>query len=85
MAKLRAIINLTRRLCKFSVAAKEIPDANTLAKRKMVIPPRTQSGILVMTPEILEKTPMKINQKPQANPARRLRYGSGNERDSEHG
>ena len=65
-------MNLVRRLCTSRlVAASEIPLTNTLENRKMVIPPRTQSGILLIIPEIFPKTPMMMSQIPQAYPARR--------------
>ena len=66
MAKLNAKMNLMRRLWRSKVDAKEMPLANTLAKRKIVIPPKTASGMDVITPAILEKVPIKINQKAQA-------------------
>ena len=78
-----------RRLRMLSPPTMEIPDTNTLANKKVVIPPKTESGIEVMTPAILysyceqrnrreelptvavnvpilEKTPMRISQTPQA-------------------
>eukprot|EP00532_Pseudo-nitzschia_australis_P019139 CAMPEP_0168302436 /NCGR_PEP_ID=MMETSP0142_2-20121227/39112_1 /TAXON_ID=44445 /ORGANISM="Pseudo-nitzschia australis, Strain 10249 10 AB" /LENGTH=81 /DNA_ID=CAMNT_0008253041 /DNA_START=56 /DNA_END=301 /DNA_ORIENTATION=- len=67
---LKAMMNRLRRLSKSTNFVRFIPLANTLANKKMVIPPRTQSGMLVMTPATLPKTPRKINQAPHAYPAR---------------
>ena len=53
------------------MAVSAIPEVRTLAKRKIVHPPITQSGILVMIPATLLKTPKKMSQHPQAYPARR--------------
>ena len=38
--------------------------------KKMVMPPRTASGMLVMTPDILDNTPITISQQPHERPAR---------------
>ena len=73
-ARLMAMMNLLRRLCKSMLPARAIPEAKTLANKKIVIPPRTQSGMLVMTPAILLRTPNKINQNPHAYPARRAAH-----------
>jgi len=53
----------------FLSVADSILSLFTYANKKIVIPPRTQSGMLVITPAILEKTPMKMSQKPHAKPA----------------
>ena len=45
------------------------PETKTLQKRNVVMPPTTQSGMDEMTPEILDKTPKAINQRPQQTPA----------------
>ena len=63
-------MNLLRRLFKSTFLDKLTPLASTLANKKMVIPPMTQSGMLEMMPATLENTPSKINHTPHANPAR---------------
>mmetsp|Transcript_15351 Transcript_15351/g.31689 ORF Transcript_15351/g.31689 Transcript_15351/m.31689 type:complete len:224 (+) Transcript_15351:257-928(+) len=73
-AKLKAMMNLIRRECKSRELAKEIPLTKTLANKKIVIPPKTASGIEVIIPAILPKTPKKMSQHPQAYPARRLAH-----------
>ena len=45
------------------------PEMNTFTKRKVVMPPMTQSGMAEMMPEILARTPKKMSQHPHATPA----------------
>mmetsp|Transcript_20047 Transcript_20047/g.50030 ORF Transcript_20047/g.50030 Transcript_20047/m.50030 type:complete len:235 (-) Transcript_20047:900-1604(-) len=47
------------------------PEIITLEKRKMTMPPSTQVGIEVITPENLPNTPKTMSQNAQANPAAR--------------
>lgn len=48
-----------------------IPEATTLVNRKVVIPPRTQSGMVRMIAENLAMTPKMKSHAQQAKPARR--------------
>jgi hypothetical protein len=68
-AKLKAMMNLTRLLCRSRVAAIAMPLQRTLANKKIVMPPMTQSGILVIKPAIFENTPRTMSHTPQATPA----------------
>ncbi len=52
-----------------ALATTDKPETKTLQKRNVVIPPTTQSGIDEIMPEILDKTPNTINQRPQHTPA----------------
>ena len=45
------------------------PEMNTFTKRKVVMPPMTQSGMAEMRPEILARTPKRMSQHPHATPA----------------
>jgi hypothetical protein len=57
---------LIRRLWRSRLEASAIPDARTFAKRKMVIPPITASGIDVIIPANFANTPRKTSHQPQA-------------------
>jgi hypothetical protein len=46
-----------------------IPEEATLAKRKVVMPPRTESGIIRKRVPNFEKTPIKIKKKQHMYPA----------------
>ena len=48
-----------------------VPETATFAKRNAVMPPSTQSGMVVMNAAILAKSPKKINHAAQAIPAQR--------------
>jgi hypothetical protein len=58
-------MNLVLRV-KGTVAMMRRPDTATLAKRKVVIPPRTAAGMAVKAAANLEKIPMMMRKKQAA-------------------
>lgn len=66
-------MNLVRRV-KGTVAMMRRPDAATEAKRKVVMPPNTGSGIAVSAAANLEKMPMMRRKKQAAYPALRFAH-----------
>ena len=60
------------RRVKGNVAIMRRPETATDAKRKVVMPPRTESGIEVRAAANLEKMPMMSRKKHAAYPALRL-------------
>lgn len=66
-------INLSR-LVKRTSASTRIPDAATLAKRKVVTPPSTEFGMARKTPEIFPKMPKRMRKKQHHRPAPRFAH-----------